>query len=275
MAKQYKDHAIISNSNPVVSVVMACWNGERFLRESTDSVLNQTFKDLELLIIDDCSTDGSWALIETLARKDPRVRALRTPINSGPAGARNLGLAAARGEYVAFLDCDDLWVHTKLERQLSFMKENNFPFTYTEYQILGNPDLVITGPKTITERKMKNYCYPGCLTVMYKRGLIPGLKIETSLRSRNDYAMWLKISKAASCHLLQETLAYYRIHKGSVSHSGLARLLKAQFQMWKLSEGKGTIAATYYVGRNIFYGVLKKLFYKRRLSNPLPQSLDN
>lgn len=267
MGKQYRDEEKIASRGPTVTVIMACWNGEDFLRDSVGSVLAQTFGDFELLVIDDCSTDGSWEILSAIASQDARVRLLRTAHNGGPAGARNLGLANARGEYVAFLDCDDVWAPSKLERQLSFMKANGYRFSYTEYQILGRPGSVITGPRVVTQRKMKNYCYPGCLTVMYERALIPDLEVDSSLRSRNDYAMWLKIVRRADCHLLPEVLAQYRIHEGSVSHSGLSKLMAAQYRMWRVSEGNGPLASAIHVARNMVYGTLKKVFYRRKSAN--------
>lgn len=258
-----------------VSVIMPCWNSASFLEESVRSVEGQTLSDFELIIIDDCSTDDSYEIAKRLAGSDPRIKVYSTGSNKGPAGARNLGIKNATGKYIAFLDSDDLWTSKKLEEQIAFMEGHGYGFSYTEYQLLGDQAHVLTGPRKVTAKKMARWCYPGCLTVMYRRDLMPNLSVDESLKSRNDYAMWLKLSQKADCYLLKKNLAFYRVHQGSVSHSGLSKRIRDLLKMWRISEGKGILQAYFFLARNMFYGVLKKLFYKRRLSNPLPQSLDN
>lgn len=252
---------------PLVSVIMPNWNGEKFIIDSIQSVLKQTYQNFELLIIDDCSSDSSPKMIQELEKTDSRIRYFSTSHNVGPAGARNLGIQNSKGKYIAFLDGDDLWLDDKLEKQITFMSQNHYDFTYTEYKTIaedGTPTgKTITGPSMITRRKMLHYCYPGCLTVIYKKSIFPNLEIPTDLRSRNDYAMWIQLSQKANCYLLKTPLALYRIRQGSTSHSGLVKLVKSQYKMWRYS-GYGKIRAMYHVLCNMFFGTLKKVVYKKK-----------
>ena len=155
----------------LVSIVMPSFNMASYIAESIRSVLNQTYTNWELIIVDDCSTDNTAEIVSSF--NDSRIRYFKNEKNSGAAISRNLAFREARGEYVAFLDSDDLWREDKLEKQIHFMESNNYSFTYTNYERIddnGNRiGVFCTGPKIVTKTKMYRYCYLGCLTVMYKR----------------------------------------------------------------------------------------------------------
>ena len=198
--------------NKLVSVIMPSYNTEKFVEMSINSVLSQTYEDWELIIIDDNSTDNTDNVIYPFL-KDNRIKYFKNSKNLGAAISRNRGLREAKGRWIAFLDSDDLWLPDKLEKQIKFMENNNYHFSYTSYIEIdeyskpnGN---IVTGPQKITKTGMYNYCWPGCLTVMYDTETVGLIQIP-DIKKNNDYAMWLKVIEKSNCYLLNEVLAKYR-----------------------------------------------------------------
>ena len=181
----------------LVSIIMPSYNTERFIGETVKSVLAQSYTDWELIIVDDCSTDHTDDVIQEFL-SDDRIHYIKNEVNSGAAVSRNRALKAARGRWIAFLDSDDLWLPDKLERQVRFMEENGYRFSYTNYSEIDEMSRPngkrVTGPKKITKAGMYRYCWPGCLTVMYDAEEI-GLIQIADIKKNNDYAMWLKVSQ--------------------------------------------------------------------------------
>lgn len=249
----------------MVSIVMPNYNGQDFLVDSIQSVLAQTYSNWELLFVDDCSTDNSLELVK--AFRDERIRILKNEKNSGAAVSRNYALREATGKWIAFLDSDDLWHPDKLAEQLAFMTENNCHFSYTKYSRIDEfsrpMNVEITGPRVINKRKMFQYDYVGCLTVIYDREHVGLVQVEPSLKNRNDYAIWLKVCKCCDCLLLDKNLAQYRIRKNSLSHSSLKRKLRNQFRLFRYGENMNVFLATWHVLINIFFGVLKKVIFEK------------
>lgn len=253
----------------LVSVIIPNYNSEKFIVETIESVLSQTYQNWELLVVDDCSTDSSVALIEGYTQRDNRIRLLRNENNKGAAYARNVGLQQAQGKWIAFLDSDDLWMPEKLERQVAFMKEKGYAFTYTDYTRIDegsqSRDELIVGPNVISKRKMFRYNYLGCLTVMYDREYMGLLQVDERIANgRNDYALWLKASRKATCYRLAQPLSQYRVRENSLSHGSFKKLLKYQYQLFRISEGMNPFQTVYHVCVNLFFGVLKKLFHKKK-----------
>jgi teichuronic acid biosynthesis glycosyltransferase TuaG len=125
---------MLENENPLISVITPCYNSARYIGQTIESVLAQTYQNWEMIIVDDCSTDNSFQLAREYAEKDKRIRVYRQEQNSGAALARNKAIMESHGKYVAFLDSDDLWLPEKLEKQLRFMRENGSDFSFTEYE---------------------------------------------------------------------------------------------------------------------------------------------
>lgn len=251
----------------LVSIVMPSFNTAQYIDDSVQSVLNQTYQNWELLIVDDCSTDNTEEIINKFT--DPRIRFFRNEINSGAAISRNRALREARGQWIAFLDSDDLWLKNKLEKQLNFMEDNNYFFSYTKYQEIdsdGNKTGVcVTGPKKITKMGMYNYCWPGCLTVMYEANKI-GLIQISDVKKNNDYAMWIKVCQKENCYLLDEYLGLYRKGRvGSVSTHSIPTLITWHYRLWHEVEKKNSVMSVCYTGANIFFGLLKKAIFVKHL----------
>ena len=251
----------------LVSVIMPSYNTAKYIKSSIESVLNQTYTNFELIIVDDCSTDNSEEII--LSIKDERIRFLKNQMNSGAALSRNYALREAKGKWIAFLDSDDLWYPEKLEKQIAFMKENGCFFSYTKYEEIDEDfkslGVVVSGPKKITKRKMYDYCWPGCLTVMYDREKVGLIQIK-DIKKNNDYAMWLKICKKANCYLLNEVLAKYQKGRiGSISTHNYKKLIAWHYKLYTIAENKNPLSATILTIRNLFWGFIKKVKYKKKI----------
>lgn len=247
-----------------VSIIMPNYNCEKFLDETINSVLNQTYPDWELLIVDDCSTDNSVEKIKSFCNKDNRVKLFVNEKNSGAAASRNLALREASGKWIAFLDSDDLWLPEKLEKQLIFMVNNGYWFSFTKYRQINEESerlgQVVVGPQKITRRNLKYCCcYLGCLTVMYNAEQVGMIQIDESIRKRNDDAMWLKVRKYADAYYLDELLAEYRVRKGSISHQGRFNLIKYHYKLYRVGEKMNPISAFFSMCINIL-----KVFKKKR-----------
>ena len=139
---------------------MPSYNTAAYIADSIKSIQAQTYQNWELIIVDDCSTDNSMEVIYSF--NDPRIKLLKNDRNSGAAISRNYALREAEGKWIAFLDSDDTWVPEKLEKQIKFMKANNYAFTFTDYRICLNGTwlpYINTGPDVVTKKKMYDYCY--------------------------------------------------------------------------------------------------------------------
>lgn len=252
--------------NDLVSIIMPSYNTANFIAETINSVLAQTYVNWELIIVDDCSTDNSETVIAEF--DDSRIRYIKNKRNSGAAISRNKALQEARGRWIAFLDSDDLWSPKKLEKQIRFMIENGYYFSYTNYSEIDEQSIlmnkIITGPKRITRHGMYNYCWPGCLTVMYDSYRVGLVQIE-DIRKNNDYAMWLKVIKRVDCYLLDENLASYRKRSGSISNHRYINLIKWHYKLFRDAEKMNVLLSVVMTFRNLFFGVIKKVKYVKEV----------
>ena len=250
----------------LVSIIMPSWNTAKYITESIQSVINQTYTHWELLIVDDCSSDNTDEVVSSF--QDDRIHYLKNKQNSGAALTRNRALREARGEWIAFLDSDDIWVPEKLEKQISFMRENGYVFSYHEYTKIDEHSkplgVYVSGPKIVTKRKMYHYGYPGCLTFMYSAKRIGLIQIK-NIKKNNDYAILLQLCKKANCYLLCENLAEYRIRKKSISHDKLSKKLKSHYDLFHYCDEKPVLIAVWYACWNMFWGVIKKKKYEKKV----------
>ena len=247
----------------LVSIIMPSYNTGRFIAKTIESVLVQSYSDWELIIVDDCSNDNTDDVV-TQYLVDARIRYIKNETNSGAAVSRNRALREAKGKWIAFLDSDDLWEPDKLEKQIAFMENNGYHFSYTNYIEIDEESIPngkrVTGPKRITKHGMYNYCWMGCLTVMYDSATVGLIQIE-DIKKNNDYAMWLKVCKIANCYLLDENLARYRKRSGSISNHGYMKLIKWHYKLYREAEKKNPISSVVLTARNLLFGVIKKIKY--------------
>lgn len=241
-----------------VSIIIPIYNSELYLHKTVNSVLNQTYKDWEIILIDDASTDNSWKIIKDYIAKDTRIRTHRLDFNIGTGGARNKGIELAEGRYIAFLDSDDLWHPNKLEKQLNFMKKNKHAFTFTSYTQIkekGEELKKIQACKEINYNKALLYNPIGCLTVILDTKQL-GKSYMPPIRKRQDYALWLQILKKTNAYGLADNLAYYRIREKSISFNKVD-LLKFQWQLFREIEQFSLFKSCIYLISNILIRVFK------------------
>lgn len=217
-----------------ITVVMPAYNSEKYISASINSVIRQTYRNWELIVIDDCSTDKTRKIVEKICEFDSRIKLYVNNQNLGVAGARNIGIEHATGMYIAFLDSDDLWLPTKLEKQLSFMLQNQYVFSYTNYQkfnsstrMLGK---VIRAPREISADDILGNTIIGCLTVMYDLKMIGKVKMPM-VEHMEDNITWHNILiKGYKGYGMNEVLSMYREGNLSLTHSKV----KAVKQQWNI-----------------------------------------
>ena len=202
--------------NEKVSIITPCYNGAKYIGETIESVLAQDYKDWEMLIVNDGSSDNSAEVISSYAEKDPRIRLINQP-NGGSANARNNGIRQATGRYIALLDADDLWNPDFLSEQLLFLKEKNAAVVCSSYahidensRVFGKVDVA---KPVITLKDMYVMNRIGCLTGLYDAGTYGKVYLREELKSlRDDYAYWIDcVKKTGVAYGNQKVLARYRV----------------------------------------------------------------
>lgn len=243
----------------LVSIITPLYNSEEFISETVDSVLAQSYNNWEMLIVDDCSTDKGVNIVKKYQNEDDRIKLIQLEKNSGAAVARNIAIKNANGRYIAFLDSDDLWQPKKLKRQIKFMQENDYAFTYTNYQKItesgGLIDEIVISPLKLNYKKALHANYIGCLTAIYDTKKI-GKIYMPEIRKRQDYGLWLKILKQVNGHGLNENLAYYRVRENSVSSNKLD-LIKYHWKLYRDIENLSIFRSFYYILYTIILKLLK------------------
>lgn len=252
--------------NDVVSIIMPTYNCEKYIDRTIQSVINQTYKAWELIIIDDCSTDDTVKKLKQYLA-DNRIKLLQNITNQGAALSRNTALRKAKGKWIAFLDGDDVWLPSKLERQINFMKNNDYKFSYTDYRVNLNGKwlpYINTAPDKVTKRKLYNYCYFSTITVMYDREFVGLVQIE-NLKKNNDYAMWFKVIEKTPAYRLPECLSYYYRHDNSISSGSKLKLIKHHYILFRKALDKGIFVSIILTANNLLWGIIKKIYYKKEV----------
>jgi glycosyltransferase involved in cell wall biosynthesis len=246
---------------------MPTYNAGKYLAGSIDSILGQTYQNLELLITDDCSDDDTRQILKDYAQKDQRVKVAYLKENSGPAIARNRSIERARGRYIAFCDCDDRWMPEKLEKQIAHMTRKDCALSSSSYLICDD-DNQVTGisvsPKYLTLSMMKRDNKIGCLTAIYDIKRLGHKFYMPAIRKRQDWALFLNILKDCQiCFCLTEPLAYYRQHDNSVSSNKLS-LIKYNVNVYETVFGYSTWKAYLYFFLCFLPAYTAKVMKRRR-----------
>lgn len=251
----------------LVSIIMPSYNCGRFVAESVESVLAQTYQNWELLFVDDCSQDDTLTTMIQYVERDKRIKVFQNSTNSGAAVSRNTALRNARGRWIAFLDSDDLWEPTKLERQIKFMEENGYAFSYHDYIEIDEQDkelgIYVSGKKHVGKFDMFACCWPGCLSVMYDASVV-GLVQINDIKKNNDTAMWLKVIRKADCYLMPERLARYRRRQNSITPKPLWKRIWAHYPLFRVAEEMNPFTATFWMLMNVAGNAYKKMFYVKK-----------
>lgn len=200
---------------PLVSVIMPNFNSEKFIAESVLSVINQTLKRLELIIIDDNSSDNSVEIIKKLQNSDDRITLIKLKKNFGPGPARNQGLKVAKGKYITFIDSDDLWDLNKLETQILIMEKLSLAITHTDYGYINSNGKISsktfkTSNFEVGFRDLLKRTEISCLTMVYNKEIV-GINLFPNLKRKQDYVVWLNILKKGYKSIpLHFVTGYYR-----------------------------------------------------------------
>lgn len=254
--------------NDLVSIITPTYNCRRFISETIESVIAQTYSNWEMIITDDCSTDDTRTIVEEYIAKDSRIKYHCLETNSGAAVARNTALKIAKGRWIAFLDSDDLWTPEKLEHQIAFMQENDYAFSYHEYIEIDEQDdelgIYVSGKKHVGKFDMYACCWPGCLSVMYDAEKIGLIQIG-DVKKNNDTAMWLKVIRRTDCHLLKECLGRYRRRANSITPKPLRKRIWAHYPLFRVAEKMNPIAAAFWVIMNVAGNAYKKMFFVKKI----------
>lgn len=238
-----------------------------YIEKSIKSVQAQSYQNWELIIVDDCSGDETISVVQVLQKQDQRIKLYQNTHNSGAAVTRNVALREANGRWIAFLDSDDLWEPNKLEKQISFMVDNGYAFSYHEYVEIDEQDnelgVRVSGKEHVSKFDMYACCWPGCLSVMYDASKIGLIQIN-DIKKNNDTAMWLKVIHKADCFLLKECLGKYRRRAISITPKPLWKRIWAHYPLFRVAEEMNPISATFWVTMNVFGNAYKKLKYVKR-----------
>ncbi len=251
-------------NNPIISIIMPLYNCEKFLKASVNSVISQRYKNWELIIVDDSSRDNSYQIAKQLANSEDRIKLYQMKQNSGVAKVRNFAIKKARGDFISFLDSDDLWESEKLQKQLSFMQKEGVLFSFTAFSPITEDDRVKEinhVPNRLTYEGLLKRTVIGCLTVMYDAKKLGKCYFDESLGKHEDYQCWLEILKKIPFGGgLDENLAFYRLRESSLSSN---KLIAASY-VWKIIYRYQKIPffkAIYYFSHYAIAAILK---YRKR-----------
>lgn len=228
---------------PIVSIIMPAYNSGQFITESIESILSQTMKDWELLVIDDCSVDATIEVVRRFAENDSRIRLLSTKENSGSGIARNIGIKEANGRYIAFCDSDDWWYPDKLALQIQFMEKNGYEFVcsyYEDAKIDLTPYYVVTPPAKQNFKDMTSGCIVGTPGVIYDTARIGKIYMPEYRRSQ-DWGTWMRILRQVDfLYVFPRALWRYRHNPQSMSNNKI-KMVKAAISIYRNELGYSKI----------------------------------
>lgn len=250
-------------TDDLVSIITPAYNAERFIEDTILSVINQTYSDWEMIIIDDCSSDKTRQIVEKYSLADTRIVLLINEENLGVSESRNKGIKSAKGRFLAFLDSDDQWVDSKLFVQINYMKNRNIGFTFSSYKIFVNSTEnvinTIQVPKSIKYRALLKNTIIGCLTVVIDRKIIEEVYFP-DIRISQDFVAWVNVlKKGYIAYGINEPLALYRKHQSSLS-GNKKKAIVGQWKAYRNTLKFGYLKSIYYF---LFY--LGNAFFKHNI----------
>ena len=245
-----------------ISIITPTYNSEKYILETIQSVINQSYTNWEMIITDDCSTDNTYNLVKKFIVNDDRIIIHKLKLNSGSAIARQNSLSYAKGNYIAFLDSDDTWLPNKIETQLKFMTDKKVSISFTSYFLMNEKGASLN--KTIKSIEKINYheylknTIIGMSTSMIDTSKV-GPVIFKNIRTRQDTYLWISLLKKGHiAYGISEPLVNYRVRRDSIS----ANKIKSALQVWKLYfnfEKLGFIKSLYYLVFYLFNAIKKRI----------------
>lgn len=246
---------------PLVTIITPCYNSADFIKETINSVLDQTYVNWELIIIDDKSKDRSCEIIDEYTKKHEKIRLIKLEQNGGVSNARNVGLKEAKGKYIAFLDSDDIWLKEKLAKQVNYMEGQSLPMTFCAYNRIDEAGDVISrkieAPNTVNYHQLLSHNVIIFSTSLTLKSAIADTKFKKL--GHEDWIFWLDIFKKPFIgHGINEPLVLYRVRKGSVSSNKL-KVIGFTWKILRESENLGFFEAAYHFTKYAFAAVWKRL----------------
>lgn len=251
---------MVTQSHPLVSVLMPAYNGEKYIETAVGSVLAQSLTDWELIVIDDCSRDATYEIAQQLSRQDGRIRLYRNARNLGPAQTRNRGLDLCRGEYVALLDCDDVWYPDKLEKQVELARREQADIVYCGYAIVGERgerlcrDFIVPASTDMESTLVRSVI--SCSTALLSKSVTEHYRFPVDCY-HEDLALWLRLlgdgRKAVGT---PEILAQYRIHPESRACHKVT-VARRRWQLYRSMLGLSVRESAYYFLQYTLAGIQK------------------
>ncbi len=242
---------MVLEGNNKVSVITPTYNSEDFIENTIESVLNQTYTYWELVLVDDASSDSTLEIINRYSELHSNIKIIQNNTNQGAAVSRNKGIEAATGDYIAFLDADDLWKPNKLELQVKVLIKNNLDVVFCSYDLMNESgELLNKEVKALNELTYSKFLkcnYIGNLTGVYNASTL-GKVYAPNLRKRQDWLLWLEAVKKSNkpAFGLEESLAIYRVRKNSISSNKL-NLLKYNFLVYRKGLSFSFFKSVYYL----------------------------
>ncbi len=248
---------------PLVSIIMPAYNCEKYIADSIDSILEQTYVDWELIVVDDGSSDATENIILKYIDKYENIKYFKNKENVGVSATRNRAIRLSSGKYIAFLDSDDLWTKDKLEKQVSFMLEHGHKFTFTASSFIDENGDSYTGifniPKSVKYKKLKKQNVISCSSVVIEKGILERFDLN-SAELHEDFLLWLTImKKGIVAYGINEPMLIYRISKNSKS-GNKKKSIKMTYNTYR-ADKNSKIKSYYYL---MFY-VFKSFFKYRKI----------
>ena len=254
----------MSKNEALVSIVMPAYNCEKYVVEAINSILAQTYRNWELLVLDDGSKDNTLRIIEEFSQKDSRIKALPNGKNMGVSATRNRGIELASGDWIAFLDSDDMWEPFKLEKQFQVVEKKSAEFLFTGASYINEEGEPFKGifevPEKVTYKKLRNQNVISCSSVLVKKKYFENIKMEKD-EMHEDYAVWLRILKlGVTAYGVNEPLLIYRISRNSKSGNKM-KTVKMTYKVFRFV-GINPIGSAYFMMRHVIasVGKYKKIF---------------
>ncbi|XJS10080.1 glycosyltransferase family 2 protein [Aerococcaceae bacterium WGS1372] len=247
----------------LVSIITPVYNAERFINETIESVLRQSYINWEMILVNDCSSDSSVDIIKQYTRDDSRIKLINLEENSGAAVARNTGIEQARGQYIAFIDSDDTWLHNKLSLQIEFMESKHYGFSYTDLALVDESGKILKEkvgiPSSFTYSELLKNTAIACSTVVIDRDIVGDFRMPL-VRKGQDTATWLMLmrERQVNAYGVTKVLNHYRQVEGSISSDrigALKRTWNTYYNLEKLPLPK----ALYYFGHYVFNAIARRL----------------
>ncbi|WP_299776572.1 glycosyltransferase family 2 protein [uncultured Formosa sp.] len=256
---------------PLVSIITPVYNAEKFISQTIETVLSQTYTNWELILVDDGSSDNSLQIISKFTAAHKNIFLFKNAENSGAAITRNRGMEEAKGKYIAFLDADDIWFPTKLDKQIGMMEAKHLDVSFSSYNLMDaeghSLEKKVKALEQLTYKKLLKCNYVGNLTGIYNAQTL-GKIYTKNLRKRQDWLLWLAAVKKTKQPVLgiQESLANYRLQSDSMSANKFG-LIKYNYSVYKTGLQFSTVKSLYYMVLFLY----EYLFVKSKNTIDLPK----